>query len=256
MIIAGLCAILESSSCRVRKTSEIDYNGNDARLYQNTPAWELVNALNNANWNVARSVLKNDSALANYAESTYGNPVLFWAVLNKSDKAVDILLAFGADANKMNHFSESSVELAAYFPSCDNSIFSKILMHQFENDSMTVILRNEALVVASKECLKNVKLLIEYGADPYWISSKDTIMKTYSPLEAATIHQKYDIVEYYIKEIGVNPASGILVTVDGETVTVKESLQKEYYAYYTNDEQKKQIKNILDFMEKQTYKGK
>jgi len=254
LIIAGILVILESSSCKVRKTGEVNYYGYDARLYQNTPVWELVNALNNANWNEAIIILKNDSALANYAESTYGNPVLFWAVLNKSDKAVDILLTFGADANKMNHFSESSVELAAYFPPCDNSIFSKILMNQYKDDSMTIILRNEALVGASKKCLKNVKILIEYGADPYWVSLKDSFMKTNTPLEAATIQQKYDIVEYYIKELGVDPASGVLVKIDGDTVTVKESLQRDYYAYYTKDEQKKQIKKILDLLEAKNLK--
>ena len=121
---------------------------------------------------------------------------------------------------------------------------------------MTIILRNEALVGASKECLKNVKLLIGYGADPYWVSLKDSSMKTYTPLEAATIHQKYDIVEYYIKELGVDPASGMVVTIDGDTVTVKESLQKEYYAYYTKDEQKKQIKKILNLLEAKNLKGK
>lgn len=228
------------------------YNGIDAALYQDTPSWDLVHAMDIGNWEQAKEEIKKDSSLANFIEPNYGNSVLFWAALNSNEKAVELLLSSGAEVNKGNFSGDSPLEMAAFYNPCESHILGMLLTHQPGEDSLTSYFRNEALVLASKKCLNNVKLLIDSGADPNWISKTETPLKTLTPLSASVVREKFDIAAYYLIELGVNPSTGSITSIDGDTILITELLQKSYNVIRTFDQEKtrQQIQKILDFLEK------
>lgn len=217
-----------------------------------TKAWELVKSFDQKKWNKARDILINDSSIANYQDTIYENSLLFWAALNDNVKASKILLDFGADVNTGNTDNESPLEIAAHiFTECDSPILEMMLKHQPEDDSLTQYRRNEALVKASSDCLKKVKLLIEYGANPYYTSQNVELFYGYNSIQRAKIHEKYSILRYFLIELKLNPDSGITVNNGGDSSTVLQSLNEDYKkeSRYGNEEIHQQIKELIDFLE-------
>jgi hypothetical protein len=127
-----------------------------------------------------------------------------------------------------------------------------MLKHQPKNDSMSLYLRNEALVSASSNCLNFVKLLVSNKANPSWISKKDKTFNALTPLSESVVQKKFDIVEYYLIDLGVDPSIGSITTIDGDTISITELLQKSYKVERTfgQEETRQRISKILDFLEK------
>lgn len=255
ILIVTACIMECCTSPFSQNPQKMVYNGIDAELYKNTPAWQLVRALDRGKFELAKEQITKDSSLANFVEPVYGNSVLFWAALNSNEKAVELLLNNGARVNMCNYFGESPLEMAAFFNPCESNILQMMLKHQPLNDSMSLYLRNEALVLASKNCLNKVQLLINNGATPYWISNTETPLQTLTPLSAAIVQERFDIVEYYLIDLGVDPSIGSITTIDGDTISIKELLQKSYKVERTfgQEETRQQISKILDFLEKKSH---
>lgn len=255
-LLTVLLFFLLFSGCNLPNQKPTDiplYNGNDPRAYLNSPAMPLVNALDKGRWRVAKEEIRKNPSIVNYCDSNYRNPILYWAALNSNYKAVKLLLDAGADVNRINIGNESPLDVAAYYIDCDSPILQMMLEHQNEKDSLTQILRNEALVRASASCLSNVKLLVKYGANPLYVSQKDLVFENYTALAEAIVQGNYDIAAYYIIELGVDPKSGGIVNNRGDSISAIEQLKKSYKMERTFDEDKtrSQIKRILDFLERQ-----
>jgi len=242
-------------ACNISCVNQSDqtkvYFGIDAELYKNTPAWNLVQALDMGNYSLASEEMNKDSSLANFIEPKYGNSVLLWAVLNSNEKAVDFLLKSGSNVNKSNLFGDSPLEIAAFYNDRNSIILKKLIDHQPKNDSLSSYLRDKALIAASKNCLNNVKLLINNGANPNWDSKTAAPVVNHSPLSAAVVNERYDIVEYYLIELNVNPSTGSIIGNDGDTITITELLKKSYNTerIFDHEKTRQQIRKILDYLE-------
>ena len=256
VIVISVSVIMCINSCNNQTDQKKVYNGINAKLYKNTPAWNLVHSMDIRNWELAKEEIRKDSSLSNFIEPLYGNSLLFWAALNSNDKAVQLLLNSGAEVNKCNFTGNSPIEIAAFYNNCDSHILQMMLEHQPGNDSLTTYLRNEALIAASKNCLKKVKLLINYKANPSWVSIKSEVFKTITPLAMSVIQEKFDIVEYYLIELNVDPSTGSFIRNNGDTVRITEQLHASFSAERTFDQEKtrQQINKILDFLAKKGYK--
>lgn len=252
IIILFYCVFLSFNSCTINTSQKKVYNGIDAKLYKNTPAWNLVRALDVGDLKLAKGEIEKDSSISNYAEPVYGNSILFWAALNSNDNAVKLLLQCGAEVNKCNFSGDSPLQMAAFYNDCNSPILQIMLEHQPEYDSISFFYRNEALIRASSNCLKKVELLVEYKANPNWISKRDDVFETITPLGMSVVQEKFDIVEYYLIELAVNPSLGNIVNNQGDTISIIELLYKSYNTERTYDQEKTQqhIKRILDFLEK------
>ncbi len=243
------------NSCVNQTAQKKVHSGIDAELYKDTPSWNLVHAMDIGNFELAREEIRNDSSLVDYIEPIYGNSVLFWAALNSNEKAVELLLTSGAEVNKCSFSGDSPLEMAAFYNPCKSPILKMMLAHQPKNDSLTSYLKNEALIEASKNCLSYVKLLVDYKAIPSWVSKRDNVFKTITPLAMSVVHEKFDIVEYYLFECRVEPSSGNIINNKGDTILMTDILWKSYNAERTFDQEKtrQQIRKILDFLEKNGY---
>jgi ankyrin repeat protein len=202
------------------------------------------------NLSKATEEINKDSSLANFIEPKYGNSLLLWAVLNNNEKAVELLLKSGAVVNKFNFFGDSPLEVSALYNTCDSEILQILLKYQPIDDSLTIYIRNEALINASKNCLNNVKLLVKNNANPLWISKKGEVFNSISPLAMSVIQEKYDITEYYLFELGIDPSSGNIINSKENTILMIDILQKSYSAKRTFDQEKtrQQIQKILDYI--------
>jgi len=73
-ILFVLCSIL-CTSCTNRDTiaDKSKLLGNDYRLFQQTPAWELAKAVEDENLEWIKKIVKEDSVDINFKEAKYGS---------------------------------------------------------------------------------------------------------------------------------------------------------------------------------------
>ena len=226
------------------------------KTYKDTPAWNLVKALDNKNWKRAKEEINKNPKLVNYTDPAFGNSILLWAVVNENEIAVDLLLKAGADVNKSDFKGDNPLSIFTELNKTNDKILLNLLRHQPENDSITIIRRNEALVLASKNTLSQVKLLIRYNANPEYRCENDSSFKNNSPLSMAIVQQKYDIVAYYLGVLNVNPSSGCFINHQGDTTySINQLLEEDYNEALkqNNTDNSQKIKMIMDFLIKKGF---
>ena len=102
-------------SCGNRETpvNRSTLKGNDYRLFQNTPAWELAKAVLDENESRINEILAKDPALVNYQEPKHGSTLLQLTVMNQQLKACKALLAKKADVNMHDTYDGKSALIEA-----------------------------------------------------------------------------------------------------------------------------------------------
>lgn len=140
IFIILLVMILPSCSRDNIRTETGEYSIVSVRIYYDTPAWELAEAVKYQNtWKIA-SVAKKNPELLDYKDPIYGATLLFWSVATEKYRSAKALLKAGADPDIIcDYEGGTALYRAANFSYIDNF---------------------------AKEDPKYVKLLLEYGADP------------------------------------------------------------------------------------------
>jgi len=140
LMIVALFSLLTGCFINNPKIEGGNYRIDNVRIYQNTLAWELAQAVNRQDTKqIAQIAEKNPEAL-NYQDPLYGTTLLHWAVGTERFNAAETLLKMEADPNIISIYEGATVlYLAAGYSWIDNK--------------------------ANKDP-KFVKLLLEYGADP------------------------------------------------------------------------------------------
>lgn len=102
-----LCLLL---SCQLRE-QPVDKStllGNDYRLFQGTPLWEVAKAAQDDEAGQLASLVKNGRVNLNYQEPQGGKTVLMLAVANREYEACQALLRLGASPNTHDHYNGAS----------------------------------------------------------------------------------------------------------------------------------------------------
>jgi ankyrin repeat protein len=108
------CLLLSCSKIgRDKPVEETDLIGDDYRLFQNTPAWELAKAVQMENERKIKEIVSKDSSIINFQESKYGNTLLILTVSNQQMKSFKILLEQRADVNIHNFYEGTSALIEA-----------------------------------------------------------------------------------------------------------------------------------------------
>ena len=170
-----ICLFLSCSvnSCNIQENKH-DMYGNDYRLSQNTPAWELAKAVQDEDIIAIDIIVSSNPNIINYQDSVYGNTLLMLAVMNKQFTSFKILLEKGADVNIHNTFDGTSALIYA----CSNKFygieFAQLLVaHGSDVNDIETGERRKGnstrltpLMAASKDnWLDMVKYLISKGAN-------------------------------------------------------------------------------------------
>ncbi|WP_055426340.1 ankyrin repeat domain-containing protein [Apibacter mensalis] len=184
-----------------------DLTGNDYRLFQNTPAWELAKAVQDEDVNKIDEIVLKNPELINYQEPKYGNTLLKLTVMNQQLKPFKVLLKRKADVNIHNTFDGTSSLIEACNSKYYNISFAKLLVEYGANVNDAEIgerrqgnsTRLTPLMAASKTGnLDLVKFLVSKGAD---INYQNEFGQ--SALSASVMINKYEI-SYYLLQHGAD----------------------------------------------------
>ena len=129
------------SSCGAGgKMSEEGYKITNVKIYKDTPAWELAQAVQKENAGKIETIAREHPELIDFKDPVHGVTLLFWSVGTEKYKSVEALLKVGVDPDILSGPAGcTALFLAAGFSFVDNQ---------------------------AKKDPKYVKLLLEYGADP------------------------------------------------------------------------------------------
>ncbi|MNT02471.1 Ankyrin repeats (3 copies) [compost metagenome] len=186
--------------------------GNDYRLFQQTPVWNLAKAVQDENLKEIKRIIVNEKVDINYSEPKYGNTLLILTVENQHYRSCKTLLELGADPNKHNNYNGSSamIESAGIENyNEDNTRFLKLLLAYGGNVNDEEIgkrqegnsTRRTPLLLACSDVnqfvspINKVKILVEAGANVNYKNEYNAF-----PLKEALMHDHYDVVLYLLQK--------------------------------------------------------
>lgn len=232
--------------------------GNDYRLWQQTPAWELAKAVKNNDLEDIKSLSKQDARLVNYQEPVYGQTLLQLAVYNEQYETAKSLLDNGADPNlaDKNYASTPLMEAANIGSGTYHSDarFIKLLLERGADPNIVQHggkrkTRDNALLVAcTRGNIEYISLLIAAG-------SKSNFTNEYgdSPLHraalAVSLNGDPEIVSFLISK-GADVHAVMYVT---KPEGVKKYLTDElrYWRFEIGSKQHQKKMEIVKYLQQQ-----
>lgn len=170
--LAAVLIILFSCNNRETLVDKSELLGDDYRLFQNTPAWELAKAVEDENEDKINELINKDRKLLNYQEPIFGSTLLMLTIKNQQYKPFEVLLKNKASTKIHDTYEGSSALIEACSSKYYDVKFAKLLLEYGANvNDVQVDIDNEGktrtpLMLASKTGKADlVELLIEKGAD-------------------------------------------------------------------------------------------
>lgn len=209
-LIFAFLFLMSSCTSREQKVDKSKLLGNDYRLFQDTPAWDLAKAVEDENTELIKKIIKEGEVDVNYQEPRFGQPLIMLAVINEQYASCKVLLELGANPNlhDKNDGSNAMIEAAQI----DNSNVDKMkfmgLLLKFKGDPNSVEVgprrvgnttRNSVLIAAVNadeiySSLPIVKLLVKAGAN---INYENEFGQT--ALNEAILLEIYDVALYLLQ---------------------------------------------------------
>lgn len=222
--------------CFNRETQIIEekLTGNDFRLFQDTPVWNLAKAVEDENLSEIERILKRGKVNADFQDSKFGNTLLMLAVRNNKYLSAKKLLSYGADPNKHDNYRGSTpmiwsarndgIKYLTLFLNNGgdpNSKENREVSKTDDNSRSTVL--NVAISLSGGKTLEKVKLIVDAGADINY--SQSNTFETPSPLSDAFVHKKLDVA-FYLLSKGADFKKSLYKMVDGHQIFILEELRK------------------------------
>lgn len=254
--------LLTLTSCTNRDTT-VDKNkllGNDYRLFQNTPAWDLAKAVKDEDIDKIKEDVGKNKSLLSFREPRFGHPLLQMAVMNENFRSVQILSELGADPNIEDTYDGSSSLIEAVkigsiggiHGKADSRYLELLLKHggnpNAEEREKNVLGEDKgsttALLLACESGIFGyVKMLVDAGAN---INQVNKLAQ--SPLYYALLSQNPDIVNYLIEK-GVNYKSPLDQSADGSYKFYITNGLRDWTFKIGSEEYKKKMQ-LVDFLTK------
>lgn len=201
-----LCIINISLFSCYNRDEKVDINnliGNDYRLFQQTPVWDLAKAVEDENTAEIEKIISKNKCLIDYPDPKFGSTLLSLAVSNNQLVSVKKLLELGADPNKHDRYEGSTPVIDACL-SADPEILKLLLDYggdpnstehtAYKFDSTISQTNAFALKKAASYDILYVKILIEAGAD---VNKTDSLYNE-GALETALIQDNFEIAMYLL----------------------------------------------------------
>lgn len=223
LILIILCTCLLGSCTQLTRDFKADKSklkGNDYRLFQDTPAWQLAKAVQDGNEKKIRKILVENKKLIDYQEPKYGQSLLHLTINNKQFKSFKMLLENKANVNIYDTFDGCSPIIEASYYG-DVRFVKKLVEYGANINDIEVGkrrvdngTRNTPLIMAAGSGLGQmdvVKYLVEQGAD---INYENEFHRT--ALAESIILDNYDIA-YYLLEHGADYTRPVVYRYVGAT---------------------------------------
>lgn len=241
-------------SCREIDVEKNKLRGDDYRLFQGTPVWQLAKAVQDSDVDRIKKLVTKEKLNIDFQESVYGKTLLMVAIANENYKSFKALLEAGANPNIHDSYDgTSAIIMAADLEEPDNIKFLKLLL-QYKADPndietgerregnttrRTPLLNACSDVTAIADPIIKVKLLVEAGAN---INFRNEFGA--SPLENASVFDHYDVVLYLLQN-GADYKS-VLYTEEGKEYYLWDALRFDLYDLDSKEYEEKM--KVVDFL--------
>jgi len=202
-----LCLFCLSCTNRDSIVDKSKLLGNDYRLFQGTPVWNLAKAVQDENTGEIIRLVRDEKVDVNYQESKYGQTLLMLSIVNLQYSSCKTLLEVGADVSKHDTYSGTSaiiIAAAVHNDVGDNTRFVKLLLSHGADPSDAEVgerryghwTRFTPLTYStssSKTRLPIVMVLVEAGANIHYRDENN-----FSALSSALLQADYEVVLYLL----------------------------------------------------------
>lgn len=180
VLFSALCVLISCSS----QSNNSHSNRRDIEIFNQTPAWDLVKAIDNDNTEAIKLIIQSDTSLVNYQEPTFGITPLQRAVGSRHYEATKLLLELGANPNLKSDIGDSPIYEALgdgwynttveESPSMLNLLFQfgadpNIIYESHNDDGVVDAIENKTspliYAIAYSSGNKKIQSLLEHGAD-------------------------------------------------------------------------------------------
>ena len=107
--------------------------GDDYRLFQNTPAWELAKAVEDENEDKINELINKDRKLLDYQEPIFGSTLLMLTIKNQQYKPFEVLLKNRASTKIHDTYEGSSALIESCSSKHYDVKFAKLLLEYGAN---------------------------------------------------------------------------------------------------------------------------
>lgn len=252
-----ICTVMLISSCIQDTTADKSkLPGNDYRLFQETPAWNLAKAVKDSDDEKIKSEIQKNKNLLAFREPRFGQSILQLAVENTNFKSTEMLLKLGANPNMQDLYRGESPTMAAanigISGAAADSRFLKLLLKSGGDPNAAEkpgehSLGYTPLIIACKNGNREyVKILLAAGANVNFIT-RDSTTALKAAVIAATISDNPDIAVYLIQK-GADFKPPLLTRADGEKYYITNAM-REWRFDLGSDAYKKKMW-LADFLKK------
>ena len=236
--------------------------GGNIRLWEDTPAWSLAKAVRYGDTVRIKKILAKGEVSVDYREPTYGKSLLHWAVWHNKADMIKFLLKQGADIHLRDYWSGDSPIVLASGNTDVNAGIVRLLLenganpndHPSEKDSVfegRIRSTDTPLTEAARDDLVKTKMLIEAGADPTYCCKPGS-----NALRFAATCREFESVEYLLIDCGMDPSLSYSITIRGDTLHLKDILDRHPQHYREAEENKAVLKRIYQYLDKWEKKHK
>lgn len=241
--------------------------GFDFKLFDNTDAEKLADAVKNEDLDDIERIVKENKTLIDFHDPKFGHTLLMLAVANDLEKSTGKLLELGADPNKKSiQIGNLSAEITTpmfiacskYYKKnfCDTTILNMLIKHGGNVNTNRIVkflgadyeTKETLLTEASNfDCLPVIELLINSGIDINDYSYENG----YGPISRAIIQDNLKILKYLIFEKKIKIPDYVYVrhaykNDPREELTIQELLNEKKYD--VDSENYKIRKEILEYL--------
>lgn len=199
--LIGIVVLLFSCNNRETIVDKSELLGNDYRLFQNTPAWELAKALEDEGESKINELINKDKKLIDYQEPTFGSTLLMLTIKNQQYKSFEILLKNKASTKIHDTYEGSSALIEACSSKYYDIKFPELLLEYGANVNDVQVdiekegkIRTPLMVACKTGKLDLVKLLVEKGADLNYQNGYKQ-----SALSESVMTDRYNVAIYLIE---------------------------------------------------------
>lgn len=213
-------------------------------FFQKTKAYNLAKAVEREDLEEIEKLLSKNPELLNVTNPISGSNVLSLSLIIENYSSFKKLLELGANPNFINPISKRSllIDACKFYskpePYTIDLKFIKLLLEQKANVNYAVEndftdqkghyhIATSPLMEASKIDLEMVKMLMNYGADPYKKLHQNLSTPFSSSLNG--FKNKFEIINYYIDSLKVNVNAPLYIGKK-DTLFIQEYIKK-YFSY-------------------------
>jgi hypothetical protein len=230
---AGIIGILLMITGCTNRDTTIDRGkllGNDYRLFQNTPAWELAKAVEDEDIDKIKEEVSKNKSLLSYREPRFGQPILMMAVMNKNYNSVKTLAELGADPNMQDNYEGSSPLMEAariggggFVHTDDDPRYLELLIkhggdvneeEKGPRKQGNAVRETPLLIACDEGNLQYAKILVNAGANVNYVNEYGS-----NTLYGAIVAENPDLV-LYLLEKGADFKRPMYKTIDKEDIFI------------------------------------